>query len=244
MGLGRSVPIPYTRAVSTPAPQSERAELRRRAARSVVAQRLLNQPLRNLGVGVTAIVLGATAAFGGLEPAEERSSIDVIEIGTKASVPPYDITIRKVVWVDELPGIYKAADENRWLAITATVRNTHNTSLYGANELAQAVTLAGVEGMVSEPVRGTDRVKSTQRPLLLDSSELQPVQPGLDYDIAFLFEQKGSVPPPEEVTVQLVRHTWREDSINKTSAWLDPEVIAEGRLPMRKSDGGGEEGSR
>jgi hypothetical protein len=39
------------------------------------------------------------------------------------------------------------------------------------------------------------------------------------------------------VTVELVGHTWREDSIDKTEKWLDPTVVAESTLPMIKSPG-------
>src|SRR3712207_9039279 len=71
-------------------------------------------------------------------------------------------TIRKVVWIDELPNVYPTERGNRWLAVTATVRNTHDRSLYGAVELAQALTLTGVDGLVERPRRGTEDRKSTR----------------------------------------------------------------------------------
>jgi hypothetical protein len=206
-----------------------------RAGRSRVAERLLNQPLRNLGVGVTIIVLGVTAAFGGLQPVERTERLPVVQVGVKTHVAPYDITINKVVWVDELPNVYPSERGNRWLAVTATVRNTHDVSLFSAVELAQSVTLSGVEGLVRKPEPGTDRVRSTYQKLIADSSDLNPVQPGLDYPMVFLFEQKAATAPPDRVTAQLVGHTWRENSFDQTEAWLDPAVVAESDLPIIRS---------
>ncbi len=216
---------PVAPAPPEPAPE-ERAE------RSRVASRLLNQPLRNLGVAGAVVVLGSTAAFGGLQPAHGGSTPAPIEVGVSTHVAPYDIRINKVVWADSLPNVYPAQKGDRWLAVTATVRNTHTTSLGGGAELAESMTLSHVDGLVHRPEPGTDRVRSDYQKLLADTSDLDPVQPGIDYSMVFLFEQKAAVPPPTVVTVQLVNHTWRADSIDKTYTWLDPTVIAESTLPM------------
>jgi hypothetical protein len=205
------------------------------APRSRVVTRLLHQPLRNLGIGVTAIVLGSTAAFGGLEPATEKPQLSPVEVGVRTHVAPYDITINKVLWVSDLPNVYPMQDGDHWLAVTATVRNTHDTSLSGGVELAQALTLSRVEGLVHRPEPGTDRVRSDYQKLIADSSDLDPVQPGIDYPMVFLFEQKAASTPPDRIRVQFVAHTWREDSIDKTFQWFDPTVIAESELPVRVS---------
>jgi hypothetical protein len=208
---------------------------RKRAPSSRVATRLLHQPLRNLGVGVAIVVLGSTAAFGGLEPATGNNRLLPIQVGVRTHIAPYDIQINKVVWVDSLPNVYPSKPGDRWLAITATVRNTHNTSLLGGAELAESVTLSHVDGLVHKPEPGTDRVRSDYQKVIADSSDLNPVQPGIDYAMVFLFEQNSAVAPPNLVRVQLVAHTWRQDSIDKTDKWLDPTVVAESVLPMRTS---------
>lgn len=197
-----------------------------------LARRLLSQPLRHLGVGVAVVVLGTTAAFGGLEQAADTDRLPPVRVGVKTRVAPYDITINKVVWVNDLPNVYPSERGNRWLAITATVRNTHDVSLYGAVELAESVTLSDVDGLVRAPDPGDDRVRSSYQKLIMDNSDLHPVQPDIDYDMVFLFEQKAGSPPPNQVRVKLVGHTWREDSIDKSEKWLDPAVLAESTLPM------------
>ena len=214
-------------------PQVE--EPKKPAPRSRVATRLLHQPLRNLGVGVTVIVLGSTAAFGGLEPARGNHQMAPVQVGVQTHEAPFDIKINKLVWVNSLPNVYPSKPGDRWLAITATVRNTHTTSLPGGAELAEAMTVSHVAGLVHTPEPGTDRVRSDYQKLLADSSDLDPVQPGIDYSMVFLFEQDAASPPPTLARVQLIAHTWRQDSIDKTDKWLDPTVVAESDLPMRES---------
>ena len=56
----------------------------------------------------------------------------------------------------------------------------------------------------------------------------------------FLFEHDATLPPPEEVRVQVVGHTWRSSTITPDVAWFDPTVVAEATLAMREAvDEGG-----
>ena len=212
------------------------ADLQRRARASKVATRLLQQPLRTLGVGVTVIVLGTTALFGGLADADVSAPrVSGLRVGETVRAEPYEITVRKVLWVDELPNVYPTEKGNRWLAITATVRNTHDESLFGAVELADSLALTGVDGLVKEAEKDTGRVESTYRKVLADTSDLSPVSPGVPYEMVYLFELAASATPPTEVAVQVVRHTWRENSLDQTMGWFDPAVVAQASLPMVES---------
>lgn len=199
-------------------------------SRGTVTRRLADQPLRNLGVLGAGLLLASTAAFGGLEPVEAAGPAP-FELGAQVTAAPFEITVDRAVWVDELPGVYLLDDSNRWLALVATVVNTHTESL--GHELAEAVRLVGVEGLLREPLEGTAAVVSSEQSVLADGSGLSPVQPGLPYEMVFLFEQDGSVPPPTEVTVQIAAHTWRADSFDGFFSWLDPTVVAEGTVPIR-----------
>ncbi|QTE28712.1 hypothetical protein [Pengzhenrongella sicca] len=215
-------------------PEQDAVDLRRRArsSGSRVARRLVDQPLRSLGVGAAVLVLAATAGFGGLESAIAPTLAPVVP-GTSVAAAPFEITLDKVLWTAELPGAYLTSDGNRWLAITATVTNTADSSV--VDPVIDALALAGVAGLVKEPVRGTDRVTSSARLLLADGSSPFPVQPGLAYDLVFLFEQSGEVPPPTEVTVQVLGHTSRPSTLDRTQGWFDPTVVAQATLPLREA---------
>jgi hypothetical protein len=213
--------------------------------RSRVARRLLEQPLRNLGVGVTAIVLGTTAAFGGLEEAHGvgAGAPGEVKVDQVMEAAPFTIRIRRLLWVaaEELPGVYVSEDGDRWLAIVADIRNTTDASLlpFYAQE---AVTVSGVDGLLKKPELDlstpaeddrTDRVSSDQLLQLADSSTLDPIQPGLTYQAVFLFEQKGTAQPAAQVAVQLVGHTLRPNSFDQQEMWLDPAVADEAELAVR-----------
>ena len=198
--------------------------------RSRVGRRLADQPLRNLGAVGAALVLLSTAAFGGLEPAE-KPGLAPFAFDETVVAAPFEITVSRVLWTDELPGVYLTDEANRWIAVVGTALSTHSESL--SSELAQAVTLVGVEGLVTEPAAGIEGVRPSQQLLLADASRLSPVQPGLEYEVVLLFEQSGLVPPPDEVTVQISGHTWRADSFDQTMHWLDPAPVAEATVPVR-----------
>ena len=208
-----------------------------RINRSKVAERLLNRPLRDLGLVGAVVVLGSTAAFGGLEPAEQAAAA-TLEAGQPVAAAPYEVTIDKVLWVDDLPGVYLTTEGNRWIAVMGTVLNTHTESLYGGGrgvELAYAVSLRDVEGLVGAPDAGTGAVVSDARLSLADGSSLSPVQPGLTYETVFLFEQDGAVPPPTDVTVALHGHTWRAGSLDRSFRWWEPHLVAESDFPVREA---------
>lgn len=188
--------------------------------------------MRNLGALGAGVVLLATAAFGGLEQAE-GTGITTFAFGDTVRAAPLDVTVDRVTWVDgPIPGVYLTDDANRWIGVVATVRTDHSASL--SSEPSQTVGLAGVDGLVGEPVEGTDAVLSSDQVLMADTSRLSPMQPGLDYEVAFLFEQDGDAPPPEDVEIVLFGHTWREDTLEGGySAWRDPEPVARATVAAR-----------
>lgn len=222
-------------------PPADQEPRRARILRSRVATRLAERPLRDLGVLGAVLVLGSTAAFGGLEPADVED-VATLTPATTTTAAPVEITLDKVLWTDELPGVVLEDERNRWVAVTATVTNTHTESLY-RTELDDVVALLDVPGLVRPPEPGTDRVSASTVLHLLDGSPLGPVQPGLDYEAVFLFEQSGDVAPPTEAGVALVGRTWRSWSWQDGHAWLDPEVVARATLPVREAiDTSGDEG--
>ncbi len=137
------------------------------------------------------MVLGTTAAFGGLEPASPDQTLPAVPVGRVTLVAPFDVTTNKLLWINDLPLVYPTEKGNRWLAITATVRNTSDATV-GVGVLVDTMTVSQADGLVNQPVPGTARVRSTYQKLIADNSDLDRLQPGLDYSVAFLYEQKAS----------------------------------------------------
>ncbi|MBO3103568.1 hypothetical protein [Cellulomonas fengjieae] len=209
------------------------ADLRARArsSGSTVARRVLDQPLRRIGMGGAVVLLAVTAAFGGLQE-QTQDAPEVLVLDTPVEVAPFELTVHRVVWTTDLPGQYLTEDGNRWIGVVATLRNTSDAGILGVT-LRDALTLTDVEGLVKETGLVVPGVTSTSIALLEDGSSLSPVQPGLTYEAVFLFEQEGSVEPPSSATVQLQRHTWRSGSLDPTMAWWDPTTTLQAELDVR-----------
>ncbi|MBO0921717.1 hypothetical protein J1G42_12870 [Cellulomonas sp. zg-ZUI222] len=208
-------------------------DLRARARRSgsKVARRVLDQPLRRIGLGGALVLLAATAGFGGLEE-QTQDGPEVLTVGTPVDVAPFELTVHRVVWTTDLPGQYLSDDGNRWVGVVATVRNTSDAGLLGTT-LQEALVLSDVDGLVGRPAGAATRATSVA--VLEDGSSLSPVQPGLTYEAAFLFEQDGAAAPPTTASVLLQQHTWRRGSLDPTLAWWDPAPAVRGELAVREA---------
>ena len=206
---------------------------RARASGSLVARRALDQPLRRIGIGGAVVLLAVTAAFGGLRE-QTQDGPEVLAVDVPVEVAPFELTVHRVVWTTDLPGQYLSDDGNRWVGVVATVRNTSDAGVLGVT-LQDALTLTDVDGLVQEPGALVPGVRATSIALLEDGSSLSPVQPGLTYEAAFLFEQDGSAAPPTSATVLLQRHTWRSGSLDPTVTWWDPTTTLRGELDVREA---------
>ncbi|WP_146925260.1 hypothetical protein [Cellulomonas xylanilytica] len=206
---------------------------RARASGSLVARRALDQPLRRIGIGGAVVLLAVTAAFGGLRE-QEKDGPEVLAVDVPVEVAPFELTVHRVVWTTDLPGQYLTDDGNRWIGVVATVRNTSDAGVLGVT-LTDTLTLDDVDGLVQEPSVLVPGVEASAIALLEDGSSLSPVQPGLTYEAAFLFEQDGSAAPPTSATVLLQRQTWGVGILDETVSWRDPVTTLRGELDVREA---------
>lgn len=204
---------------------------RARSSGSVVARRVLDQPLRRVGMGGAVVLLAVTATSGGLQE-QTQAGPEVLVTDVPVEVAPFELTVHRVVWTTDLPGQYLTQDGNRWVAVVATVRNTSDAGVLGVT-LRDALTLDDVDGLVQDT--GPVAVTATSIALLEDGSSLSPVQPGLTYEAAFLFEQDGTAAPPTHATVSLQQHTWRTGSLDPTTTWRDPATTLQAELSVREA---------
>ncbi|MCC2321624.1 hypothetical protein [Cellulomonas xiejunii] len=207
--------------------------VRARESGSKVARRVLDQPLRRIGVVGAILLLAATAAFGGLEE-QTQDGPEVLALGTPVEVAPFELTVHRVVWTTDLPGQHLSDQGNRWIGVVATVRSTSDAGVLGTT-LQDALTLTDVEGLVTTP--GTLEPTATVA-VLEDGSSLHPVQPGLTYEVAFLYEHDGSVVPPTRATVSLQRQTWGVGTLDPTPTWRDAVTAVRGEVDVREAVAG------
>ena len=190
---------------------------------------MLDQPLRRIGVLGAIVLLAVTAAFGGLEE-QTQDGPEALEVDAAVDVAPFEITVHRVVWTTGLSGQGLSDERNRWIGVVATVRNTSDAGVLGTT-LQDALTL-DVPDLVTQP--GTIAPTATIA-VLADGSALNPVQPGLTYEVAFLYEHDGATPPPTRATLSLHRQTWGVGRLDGTVSWRDAPTTVGGEVDVREA---------
>ncbi|WP_454300444.1 hypothetical protein [Salana multivorans] len=197
---------------------------------------IAERPLPQLGLAAAVVVVAATAAWGGFEPVEGTGAAPAeLKPGETATAAPLEITLERARWIDELPGAYLSDPDNRWIALVGTIENTDDATYLLPQ---QSLVVSGADGL--DPAGLATRAIGIQPNDLLvvtDASRLSAAQPGLTYEVVFLVEQDGTLPPPEEITVELLGRTEREDTLSRQMSWLDPTVVASITLPVSEASG-------
>ena len=200
-----------------------------------VAQGASRQHLTLAGSVAGAAAL-AVAVAGGFDPQEKTADVAPLTVGEVVDVGPFTITIERIRVVDELPGISEGDDDTRVLALVATVEATGSETQYGYL-LGESVALDGVPGVPAyEPPGDTadpdEPVPADGAWVMADGTRLDAIQPGLEYEVALVWEQDARADVPAEAHLVLVGHTLRESSIDHSQEWLDPLPVMAGDLEV------------
>lgn len=187
-----------------------------------------------LAAGATVVVL-ASGLFGGLATARTAGPTEIVA-GEPFHAEPFDLTVERLRWSDDL-----GLDEDlrgRYLVAVATVENTSDHPVY-TSTIRDSVRLKGLDGfytgLLGEETGRSDDA-APQVLVLADASPLSAVAPGLEYEVAFVWEQAASEPLPTEATVAVSAWTWRRSSLDDQLMWFDPTVTHAGTLAV--SQGG------
>ena len=195
---------------------------------------LADRPFQHYAYAGGAVLLAVTGIFGGLRTA--LATLAPLRLGRPVTAAPLTITITRSSWTTDLGPPGKAAAGQRFLIVAGTVRNDTDTSV-GTDILNGAVHLQGVPdvylGSFGEDVGPSGSATPWGIFVTQDSTRLTYVGPSLTYEAAWVFRQKGTEPAPTSVAIEVDGHTFRADSLDGTMKWLDPAVVATGRLPMK-----------
>lgn len=191
-----------------------------------LGSRAPRQHLPLAGSAAGAIVLAVLVA-GGFDPMEKPAAeIESLAVGESVDLGPFVVTADRLRVVDELPGVSEGDDDTRVLALVATVTATGTTTQYGAM-LSESVALDGVPGV---PGSGDGPVPADDVYVMADGTRLDAVQPGLEYEVALVWEQDARADAPSEARLVLVGRTLRESSIDRSMEWLDPSPVVAGPI--------------
>lgn len=191
-----------------------------------LGSRAPRQHLPLAGSAAGAIVLAVLVA-GGFDPMEKPAAeVEPLAVGEAVDLGPFVVTADRLRVVDELPGVSEGDDDTRVLALVATVTATGTTTQYGAM-LSESVALDGVPGLEGDGLVPADDVY-----VMADGTRLDAVQPGLEYEVALVWEQDARADAPSEARLVLVGRTLRESSIDRSMEWLDPAPAVAGPIDV------------
>lgn len=198
---------------------------------------LAGRSLQQLGFGVSALTIVLAAALGGLDgtPGTVRGVVE-LEAGAPLELGPVKVVVERALVADELVGQYLSAEGNRWVGLVVTVEAT-DTRTVGSLDLESALRLRDVQGLVkiggeTVPAGRSDEVTPNEIVLLSDGQLLGSAQPGIAYEVVYLWEQAAVATPPDEMEVVAVGHTKRPSVLDRQLMWLDARDVAVGALPV------------
>lgn len=181
-------------------------------------------PTSWLSTALVVVLLGASAAFGGLADAP-ADPIATLEAGARIDGAQLDITVLEGAAVEALPEAYLEPEAgNRLVMVTARVENvsTRPASSEGFDEVV------GLDGVSDAPATVLDVDDGRQWPTL---------QVGVPRTLAWVWEVPADVATASSIGVEVFDRSYYEGTtLTVGGSFVDPVLVASGELPLR--DGG------
>lgn len=150
------------------------------------------------------------------------------------AVAPFDLTVTRATHAVSLTDAIPDSSYGRYLLVFAELTNTTDEPVTRA-AIAESVRLVDVEGLVDYFDGAPIEDPAAAEPQLihaLDSTRLGFIGPGMTYSVAFLWEQAGTAAAPPELDLELVAHTWRRSTLDRSWIWTDPAVVTTMTVPV------------
>lgn len=181
--------------------------------------------------GAAGILLAASAPFGGLDAAATPEP-GTFEAGEVIALGPFDVTVKKIVTLDDLaPSMSPSEEGNRLIVISAKVHNPGDRPEF-PSLLAKGITLEG------GGVPLTPETKTISQPaLFLQGDGQRPdmtINPGMTYDMAFVYEQEAGW-QAKPVTLKVATYVYVDEgtlTLDEDYWRVDPETSATAVIPV------------
>jgi hypothetical protein len=172
-------------------------------------------------VAAFALVLGASAPFGGLDavkgPGLPRTALNTVDHGA-----PWNVTVTGAHLVNGEDLIKPQHEGDRWLLVLVTVEVSADES---RNDMDEVIRLAGVPGLRNE--------KPDYTYLVRDQSPVGHLNPGMPEKLAYAWAQAKETPIPTEIEVQIFGKTRRADSLSGSIGWFDDAPRSRVAVPVQ-----------
>ncbi|GAA3532804.1 hypothetical protein GCM10022234_32130 [Aeromicrobium panaciterrae] len=192
-----------------------------------------SRSLRQLTLAAGALVLLASGLFGGLERAEPEK-VTSVKAGQTVDTGPFDLTVTKVVWAEDLADGPGESELGRFLVVHATVTSTEKDTVSGF-VIREALRIHGLRGFAEK--EGSDVLVTSDEAdprvvSVADQVRIDYLNPGLTYDVQYVWEQTWSRPLPSSVDLTVFGHGFRQSNIDEQEDWFDRFPIAVGSFAV------------
>lgn len=197
------------------------AAVRRRGLRAAFDR----VPTSWLSTALVVVVLGVSAAFGGLADAP-ADPIVALEAGARIDGAQLDITVLEGAVLEALPEAYlEPSAGNRLVMVTARVENV-STRPAASEEFDEVV---GLDGVSDAPATVLDVDDGRQWPTL---------QVGVPRTLAWVWEVPVAA-AASSIGVEVFDRSYYEGTtLTVGGSFEDPVLVASGELPLRDGDAG------
>lgn len=171
-------------------------------------------------IAAAALVLGASALFGGLDDADSVGEITTptIEVGEEFPAVQFTTTVTGARLYDVFPTEYSEPEDegNRFLVVTAIVTNNYYQSTTAMDSLLRLEFL------------GEDGQESRSQVLMSDLSRGPQADPRIPQEVGFMWEvADDAFAVGDTVRVTITSQTlFTENFITYGDYWVDPVVAA------------------
>lgn len=177
---------------------------------------------------LTALALVITGMVGGWEAATAtHDDVPVVEAGNPHEAAPFEITVSRIRYGDELSTIALPSEEYRYLFLVVDITNTSDAPI-NVTRVQRAITIdvpglrTTPDGIVFRPevYRGSDGLAA------------RTYASGVTTPTVLVWQQLRTQEPPTEVTLTLQQFTWRYSVVEESDGWFDEAPSATVTLPL------------
>lgn len=196
---------------------------------------LSRRSIRQVVLGLGGVLLLVSGLFGGLERAAPEPRTVLVADKTHVA-EPFELTISRVAWSDDLGEGFGPSKIGRYLLIQTDIRTTQDLTV-SSFVVREALRLRGLDGLAADEFDGELVPSEEAEPRVVvtaDRVALGEIGPGLAYNVVFIWEQDAAQPLPEAVQVESFAHGFRRSSLDDQEDWFDRVPDATGTFDLER----------
>ncbi|MEU8224530.1 hypothetical protein [Kribbella sp. NPDC048915] len=178
--------------------------------------------LRTWALSAGAVLLAISAAFGGLQKADDETPR--VEAGTAIDAGQFEVTVQRVVTVKDLKPLFTPDAGGALIAVVTKLKVTDDTGTRPPSDLIRLIGVPGVKD--TDPPLGTTNLRdATMHPVLTpDAAE----------DVAYVWKLPKATELPSEVKLTVQGYEHDEESIfDHHEKWRPNALVAESTVSVK-----------